>query len=140
MKRANEVLVKVKRGNLKAEWVRERAERILDILGVEGVELSVLITDDEEMRYLNHLYRGKDRPTDVLSFPMGDEVGGRVILGDVVVSADMAKERTEVERLLIHGIIHLLGYDHERGDEEEELFRSMENKVLGELSRCVWKT
>lgn len=120
--------------------MRERAERILDILGVEGVELSVLITDDEEMRYLNHLYRGKDRPTDVLSFPMGDEVGGRVILGDVVVSADVAKERTEVERLLIHGIIHLLGYDHERGDEEEELFRSMENKVLGELSRCVWKT
>ncbi len=111
-------------------------------MGLEGVELSVLLTDDGEIKDLNRTYRGRDKPTDVLSFPMGDRVGDRLLLGDVVVSLDTARRRAEetgsplekvVLNLLIHGIIHLLGYDHERGGEEERRFRELEEKLRAEL-------
>lgn len=134
----------MKRRKLKKRWLKERAELILDILGVKDSELSILITTDEEIRELNKAYRGKDEPTDVLSFPIGEKVGDRLILGDVVISLDTANRQAiewgcdleeEVERLLAHGIIHLLGYDHELGGEEERKFKALEEKVNAELRR-----
>ncbi len=109
---------------------------------MDNAEVSILITDDKEIRRLNSLYRGKDSPTDVLSFPMGDRVGGRLLLGDVVISLDTAGRQArelghtieeEIQRLLVHGVIHLLGYDHELGGEEERKFRELEEKVNAEL-------
>ncbi len=103
-----------------------------------------MITDDEHIRELNRTYRGKDKPTDVLSFPICEKVGDRLILGDVVISVDRAKAQAkemghsleeEFQRLLIHGIIHLLGYDHERGGEEEIRFRELEHMVQSELAK-----
>ena len=140
----NEIEIKLRKRRLKKTWLRKRAELILRVLGVENSELSILLTDDEEIRELNRTYRGKDRPTDVLSFPIGEEVAGRLILGDVVISLDTARRQAEelghtleeeVSRLLAHGIIHLLGYDHELGGEEEERFRALEERVNAELGR-----
>ncbi|WP_338033025.1 rRNA maturation RNase YbeY [Hydrogenivirga caldilitoris] len=144
MRLMNEIAIKLKRRKLRKRWLKERAELILDILGVKDSELSILITTDEEIRELNKAYRGKDEPTDVLSFPIGEKVGDRLILGDVVISLDTANRQAlewgcgldeEVERLLAHGIIHLLGYDHELGGEEERKFKALEEKVNAELRR-----
>ena len=138
----NEVQIKLKKRKLPKSWIEERAKRILEILGIKNSELSVLITGDEEIRELNRTYRGKDRPTDVLSFPMGDRIDGKFILGDVVISLDTAQRQAkelghsleeEVERLLVHGILHLLGYDHELGQEEERKFRKLEDGTLARL-------
>ena len=140
----NEIEIKLRKRRLKKTWLRKRAELILRVLGVENSELSILLTDDEEVRELNRAYRGKDIPTDVLSFPICEEVAGRLILGDVVISLDTAERQAEelghtledeVSRLLAHGIIHLLGYDHELGGEEEERFRALEERVNAELGR-----
>lgn len=92
-------------------------------MGCTDCELSILLTDDREIHKLNLAYRGKDKPTDVLSFPL-DEDAARVqgMLGDVVISLPTAKRqaralkvspREELLRLLVHGTLHLLGYDHE---------------------------
>jgi probable rRNA maturation factor len=87
--------------------------------------VSVLFCADARMRGLNRRYRGKDRPTDVLAFPAGD--AGRGFLGDIVISVPYAAREArrraepaarEVDRLLVHGFLHLMGYDHETDDGE----------------------
>ncbi len=142
MKSMNEILIKTKKGKHLRKAVRESAQKILEILSVTNSELSILLTDDEEIKSLNSAFRKKDRATDVLSFPIDEIVGGRKILGDVVISVDTAKKqarergitlREEVTRLLVHGILHLLGYDHEKGGEEEKLFRRLEEMVCDRL-------
>ena len=136
------MLIKKRVKGLKQRHLSSLAHRILDALGLEKVELSILITSDREIKRLNRLYRNKDKPTDVLSFPMGEEVGGWRLLGDVVISLDTAKVQAsefglnleeEIKRLLIHGIVHLLGYDHELGPEEEEKFREMEEFIQSKI-------
>ena len=97
--------------------------------GVEPRNVSVLITDNEEIRSLNLEYREKDAPTDVLSFPLFDEDGtlDGEELGDIVISLERAKEQAEeyghslkreVAFLTAHSMLHLLGYDHENGEQE----------------------
>jgi len=105
------------------------AERLCADEGLTGaIELSVLFCDDAFIQNLNKQYRDMDRPTDVLSFSQdGPELGGRRILGDIVISletvesrcADIASPadrdaamRDEVRLLFCHGVLHLLGYDH----------------------------
>jgi len=120
-------------------------------LGFTDSELSVTIVGDRAMRRLNREYRGQDRPTNVLSFPMGEGEFPDLnpqILGDVVISADTASREAEEEGislterflfLLLHGILHVSGYDHERSGELEarrmerkqrELFRLMKRERL----------
>lgn len=106
-------------------------------------EISVTFTDNENIRELNREYRDIDRATDVLSFPMDDE-GDDVVLGDVVISLERAKEQAEeyghsLEReisfLCVHSVLHLLGYDHELGeDEEKEMFEKQE-EVLKKIGQ-----
>lgn len=100
-----------------------------------STQVSLLLCNDDLIRELNRLYRGKDSPTDVLSFPQNDPV----LLGDVVISLDTAARQAselgtnlqgEVERLLVHGLLHLLGYDHET-DEGASVMRAREEAVLG---------
>lgn len=90
-------------------------------------ELSIAFVDDAEMQTLNASYRGKDYPTDVLSFPQEDMGGAPALLGDVVISLPTAERQAkeygtelsyEVARLLVHGILHLVGYEHEEVAEE----------------------
>jgi len=106
--------------------IRRRAIALLGDLGLGAVELSVLLCTDEEIRSLNATYRGIDAPTDVLSFSLGGEgdelAGGQRMLGDIVVSVETARTQArargralvdELTWLLIHGLLHLLGHDHE---------------------------
>jgi len=112
-------------------------------LACNNEELSILFTDDAHIAELNSLYLGRDGPTNVLAFPMsGDPLSGDVdsgMLGDVVVSVDTAvnesKELGEpleeiVYRLLIHGILHLLNYDHERSPEDAHIMQKEETRLL----------
>jgi probable rRNA maturation factor len=115
--------------------VRRDAARLLALLGLDA-ELSVALVDDAEIHRLNAAYRRVDRPTDVLAFAMREGDGGALhpaLLGDVVISLDTAARQAaarrvpaavEVRLLLTHGLLHLLGYDHERSpDEARRMFR-----------------
>ena len=109
-------------------------------------ELSIVLTDDATVQRLNRTYRGADTPTDVLSFAQseGDEFaapeGEAPHLGDVIISLDTARRQAaeyglapqdEVSHLLVHGILHLLGYDHEQ-PEDARIMRAHEDAILGE--------
>ncbi len=102
-------------------------------------EVSVTLVDNEEIQRLNLAHRGIDRPTDVLSFPIFDEEFGDdelCVLGDIVLSLEKAKSQAEeythsfereVAFLCVHSVLHLLGYDHEEGQEKErEMFEKQE--------------
>lgn len=119
--------------------VTEKAKKILNALGFNDSELSVVLVDDEEIAALNSEYRGKQGPTNVLSFPMMEgefkDLNPAGLLGDVVLSLETVEreaaenEYTTIEMFdfyLIHGILHLLGYDHV--ESEEDAIR-MENKT-----------
>lgn len=99
------------------------------------------------MRTLNRRYRGKDRTTDVLSFSFREGHAPKVqpdMLGDIVISVPVAERRArtagepvirEIERLLVHGLLHLLGHDHERGADDARRMRTQEQRLLEVLGR-----
>ncbi|TMB57675.1 MAG: rRNA maturation RNase YbeY [Deltaproteobacteria bacterium] len=121
------------------------ARRLLRALDLRHGELSLLLVSDGEMRRLNRRWRGRDRPTDVLAFAQAEGPGGAPdgMLGDVVISVDTARRQAaergetlgrEAERLLVHGVLHLLGYDHERSTAEARRMQRRERalaRVLG---------
>ncbi|MCX8076963.1 MAG: rRNA maturation RNase YbeY [Aquificaceae bacterium] len=140
--RKNRVLIRKEKGKLKVRWLREIVSRLLELEGLQGVELNLYLTDDPTTRKLNREYRGKDKATDVLSFPFGEQAGGYRLLGEIVLSLDTAERQArelghgleeEIKRLVVHGFVHLLGYDHERGEEEERVFREKEERLLSYL-------
>jgi rRNA maturation RNase YbeY len=134
-----EVVTRSKGRKIAIRRIKKTAQRILDLLNQGQAELSLVLVGNREMRALNAKYRKIDKPTDVLSFPSALFLpSGAKLLGDVIISVEQAarqaKERRktlaqEVEGLLIHGILHLLGYDHERSKREAEIMRSMEKKI-----------
>lgn len=104
-----------------ARQVRRAVEATLAYEGASHREVSVLLTDDAEIRALNRDYRGEDRPTDVLAFAMDEAGAVDLSLGDVVISVQRAQAQAnsrrveldkELELLAVHGTLHLLGYDH----------------------------
>jgi len=107
-------------------------------LGYEGADCSLLLVDDRRMAEFNACYRGRKRTTDVLSFPMGEGMGKGLhpqILGDVVISVEAARRQAhvlghslemELSTLLIHGILHLVGYHHHRAEERRRAMRLQE--------------
>jgi rRNA maturation RNase YbeY len=123
-----------------------QAGRLLRALRLEDAELSLLLVSDRTIRTLNRRWRGRDRPTDVLSFAQQEGAGGAPegLLGDVVISVDTAARQAaarraslgrEGERLLIHGVLHLLGYDHERSPAEARRMRRRERALQRWLER-----
>ncbi len=92
--------------------LRPAASAALAAAGVREGHLSVMLVDAERMRELNREHRGKDRPTDVLAFPIdgAGEVAGPRELGDVVICAEHA---SDLDEATVHGVLHLCGYDHE---------------------------
>jgi probable rRNA maturation factor len=119
-----EVLARVA-GAPPASRVRSVLTRAARAAGSPACEVSVLFCADGRMRGLNRRYRGKDRPTDVLAFPAGAAAEG--FLGDIVISVPYASREArrrreprsrEIDRLLLHGFLHLMGYDHETDDGE----------------------
>ena len=113
-------------------------------MGQEQAELNILFTDDSEIRDLNLKFRGKNKPTDVLSFPSGERIskaGG--FIGELVISIPTAKRqanefgvtlREELLRLIVHGLLHLLGYDHEGVSKAEaQKMRRLEARLISSL-------
>jgi probable rRNA maturation factor len=136
------IRVSVKPNPVSPAWLRRLSSLVLK--KVKGPafekrsELSIVLTGDAEVRKLNRLYRKKDKTTDVLSFPLleGKKLKGpSLALGDVVVSVPQTRRQSirgdrnfkeELALLLIHGILHLLGYDHVTRAQEKKMFRLQE--------------
>jgi probable rRNA maturation factor len=121
--------------------LRVRLPALLAALGRAGQAVSLLLTDDRRIRTLNRRWRGIDRPTDVLSFPAHDPPGRGPELGDVAISIDTAARRAgragrplrdEVERYLVHGLLHLAGHDHHEPAEAAAM-AAEEARLLGEV-------
>jgi len=124
------------------------AKKVLQYLKVDDkTEVSILFTDDKFIRLLNNKYRGIDKPTDVLSFSIQEGVDkspvveSEKLLGDIIVSVETAKRQAdtlnhsiekELTVLLIHGLLHLTGYDHEKY-QDYKIMREKEDKILENL-------
>ncbi|MFP4483496.1 MAG: rRNA maturation RNase YbeY [Spirochaetaceae bacterium] len=127
------------------------AEATLEYMGRSGVEVSIVLCGDTEIHELNRLHRNQDKATDVLSFPQGGTVpdvgvepavpawptesGERTHLGDVVISVDSVRRNAEeweiayaqeLQRVVIHGVLHLLGMDHGTNDPGQEMLQLQE--------------
>ena len=129
--------------------VREAIETTLDFEDFQNAcEVSVTFTDNEGIHELNKKYRGVDKPTDVLSFPLFDYDGvseeppvDEILnnLGDIVISLEKAKEQAEeyghsykreTAFLCVHSMLHLLGYDHEKSEEEDRDMRARQTEIM----------
>ena len=144
-------------GNLEVSWLQNVAEQVLIAQEASSdVEFSLVITSQERVRQLNRDYLGRDRPTDVLAFSMLSELpaeleagvppfvtppDGVLHLGEVIISYPQAviqaEERhhpvkKEIAILLIHGVLHLLGYDHEEPEPERQM-RAREAEILSDI-------
>ena len=148
-----EVLLKIlisnqqKKVKLNLSRIKKETYKILENLDCHNSELSILFTSDNYIKELNKTYKKKNRPTDVLSFSQkeGNTVGiDTNILGDVVISTDTAERQAdglrhsvekEIFLQLIHGILHLLGFDHEKSKQDALKMQSKEKELLS-LIRC----
>ncbi len=125
--------------------IKKAVARAVEYEGInEECEVSVTFSDNNGIHALNKEYRGVDRPTDVLSFPLldGNEFereGDKLLLGDIVISLERAKEQAEeychsfereVAFLTVHSVLHLLGYDHETSKEDEEEMFSRQSAIM----------
>jgi probable rRNA maturation factor len=115
------------------------------------VEVGVRLTDNAEVQGLNRQFRNKDKPTNVLSFPMLDAVllgslansdDGEVLLGDIVLAGETCRAEAEardwpladhVQHLIVHGTLHLLGYDHETGEMAADAMEALERNICARL-------
>ena len=124
--------------------IKKSIAAVLKVEGLdENVEVSVSFVGDEEIRDLNRDYRGVDKSTDVLSFPMDDEfIIDNRILGDVIINTRRVMEQAEelghsyereLSYLTVHSILHLLGYDHMEDEDKKEM-REREKLAMKELS------
>jgi probable rRNA maturation factor len=121
--------------------IKKIAEKILNYLGISSNELSILFLDNRGITEINKKYLKRNRPTNVISFALNEgecrNINPRV-LGDVVISVEKAQEQAgingttleeEISFLLIHGILHLIGYDHVKGQGERKRMKEKEREV-----------
>ncbi|HUK42747.1 MAG TPA: rRNA maturation RNase YbeY [Candidatus Acidoferrales bacterium] len=123
--------------------LKKIANGVLALLKQDDAELSVALVGNAEIRKLNARFRKKDYSTDVLSFPAAEGIISDFrLLGDVVISVDKAKEQArersrtldeEMITLLIHGVLHLLGYDHERSAKDARIMTRLEKRIYRRL-------
>lgn len=125
--------------------MKEFLVKCLDMEKISNSVFSVIITDNKTIKELNRDYRGMDKETDVISFALEDEKNENVflenrMLGDIYISIDKAKEQSkeyghsltrELSFLAVHGLLHLLGYDHMNKEDEKVMFEKQE-LILGE--------
>ena len=124
------------------EEFQSQVAQVLEKLGETECELSLLLTGDAEIRQLNKTYRKLDKATDVLSFPQDEDAvneSGDTLLGDVVISVETAARQAEEHHLsfneelillAIHGILHLLGYDHERSPQDARVMKDKTQTIF----------
>ena len=126
--------------------IKQTVQVILDVLDCPDSEISILIVDDPQIEDLNQQYLNRRGPTNVIAFPMREGEFSDVsphLLGDVVISIDTAAREaqmaaTTTERrfneLLVHGILHLMGYDHETSEDEARVMENKSKEILALLS------
>lgn len=126
-------------------FLQTAVERTLKFLKKTEMDITLRLTDDEEMQQLNQTFRGEDKTTDVLSFNQDslDPETGRTYLGDIVISLPRAEKQAaaqghsltaECAFLAIHGTLHLLGYDHDEPAEKEAMW-SLQDQIFSEISK-----
>lgn len=129
--------------NINEKFIFELIDHIMVLLQLEKRIISILFCDNVIIQELNAQYRKKEYATDVLSFESGEES----FLGDIAISIDKVIEQAkdighsemdELLRLLTHGILHLLGYDHERSKEDEIIMFDIENKITVEVKNTLY--
>ena len=144
-----EVLIDNRQEKLKIplKKIQKTARVILNALDFPDGELSILIVDDQQIAHLNLTYLNKKGPTNVIAFPMREGQFNEItpnLLGDVVISIETAQQEADAARislqnrfnqLLIHGILHLLGYDHEQTRAEAERMEEKSNLLLAMLEK-----
>lgn len=154
MKFQIEVLNRQRKIKVSLNRISSEARKILKILlqlkklkrfeGAKTITLSIVLLGDKKMKEINFKYRGKNYTTDVLSFPFAEDnfFSEEVYLGEIIICPQKAKTQSilygvtllrELQRLLTHGILHLLGYDHEGSAEEAKKMRYLELKILSKL-------
>ena len=108
----------------------------------QKTQLSIVFVNDQIMKEINYQYRDKNSTTDVLTFPLNEKLNDTYLLGEIIISIDKAKKDAqlfgitlfrEIMILLIHGITHLLGFDHET-DQQEDSMKSIENLLINQIS------
>lgn len=136
--------------------IRKACNATLKLEGFDApAEVDVTLVNDEEIKEMNNQYRNIDSATDVLSFPLGENgqfdrnpENGSLMLGDIVISVDHALAQAnlyghgierEVAFLTVHSMLHLLGYDHEKGGLEQMTMREKEENVLDALGLAINK-
>lgn len=128
--------------NIDSRKVKALARKTLFFIGKNNVELSIVLVSDRAMQKLSRQYRGIDRTTDVLSFNVKVHGIPSKILGDVVINVQMAQSQSldnqvelyeEISRLLVHGILHLIGYDHEKSVQDYHMMINKQNEILNAL-------
>ncbi len=134
----------LRRISVRTKTIQHVTQSILEQAGQPTAQLSLSLVGKTRMRRLNRTYRGRDYPTDVLAFPMKNMgVQTEVFLGDVVICMPVAIGQAarfgntpdqEILRLLIHGILHLLGYDHEHSQQEAARMQRKERAVSKKIS------
>ncbi len=106
------------------------AKKVLISENKETKTLSLAFISKEEIKKLNKKFRGKNKPTDVLSF----ELSEKDYLGEIIICPEIVKEKKEdMRQVFIHGILHLLGYDHEKSEKEAQKMEAKEKKYLSKL-------
>jgi probable rRNA maturation factor len=139
----------VRRSGVDSRAVKAAMRRLLESVDMSNASISLMLVNDAAIAAINREHRGKDMPTDVLSFPLyasREEVPGpEKLLGDIVISVDTARRQAadydaplqrEIERLMIHGLLHVLGHDHE--SPEERLRMEAEEKRLAAAIGMPW--
>ena len=138
-----EVINRQRRHKVQAKRWREFAAQALPAVGAEDRDATIVFVSDAAIRKLNQQFRGKDSATDVLSFPSQPEAfeaGNETNLGEIVISLDRAQAQAkdngltlanEVEQLILHGLLHLCGHDHETDDGEMNRLELKIRKKLG---------
>lgn len=143
--------VRWKPSPVRKRWVRDLARDVLNAVGLKEAQLSISVVSDEEMTRLNEKYLGRPRTTNVIAFSQLEGEGGELtpnLLGDVVICGDTcAREAKEAEmefgerflELLVHGILHLLGRDHEADEERRESMEKEEEMIISKVKKGVIK-
>ena len=131
-----EILNKQLRHRVDINKFRDLLKRLAEHYKLEGPEITLAFVNNSTIKDLNHRFMKKDSATDVLSFPLGEKgADGKFYLGDIIISVPQAYQqclskkhslKKELELLTIHGFLHLLGIEHQKGmEEEEEKIRSL---------------
>lgn len=129
--------------DLTHQKIKKIAVAAAERLDLHDARITIIVTDNSYIRKINREYRSIDRPTDVISFanrdnPFPDIDASQEEIGDIYISVEQAERQSheyrtslldEMKRLIIHGILHLVGYDHERSDEDEEIMLQKEDDL-----------